>query len=393
MGKSVSLAELSQFLTSNVDQIGQVHQEVEEIQVGFNSAYVEWKAQHDATLEQLVETVTTQLEEIGPDLRARIEEGIAGEQTLIDQRRQELEEKHIPETQAEADQALADGQEISDRVRQENPRLDQREEELKARRIGLEEELAQLNQQIRTLSGCLRVVVNFRKINKLDRQRHQVFGQLKVIHRDLRQVREEWQEIHKETQAQQQTLQVQWQQSTLELAQLQGELDYVSDEANRASLALRRAARRVLDGLKEPIAVPADDIEDKLSDMTGLNVQTDDYQEGLGSVAGLLALLDGIRDGLQRFDESVESIIAQQRMHSAHLPKLDVTIPDNVLAFHGQWEKLAQMVRDDGHLCAHPVEFLDLIQPVLAQDLSETEINTMFESLGQALKHATDRWG
>jgi hypothetical protein len=216
---------------------------------------------------------------------------------------------------------------------------------------------------------------------------------LKVIHRDLRQVREEWKEIHEETLTQRQTLQVQWQQSTLELAQLQGELDYLSEEANRASLALRRSARRVLNGLKEPITVPADDIKSKLTDMVELNVQTDDYQEGIGSVAGLLALLDGIKDGIQRFDESVESIIAQQRMHSAHLPKLDVTIPDNVLTFHTQWEKLAQMMRDEGHLCAHPVEFLELVRPVLEEDLSESEVKMMFEGLGQALKHATDRWG
>ena len=91
MGKSVSLEELSQYLNSSVEQIGQVRQEVEEIQVGFNSAYVEWKAWHDASLEQLVDAVTTRLEEIGPDLRTRIEEGIAREQDLIDQRRQELE--------------------------------------------------------------------------------------------------------------------------------------------------------------------------------------------------------------------------------------------------------------------------------------------------------------
>ena len=80
-------------------------------------------------------------------------------------------------------------------------------------------------------------------------------------------------------------------------------------------------------------------------------------------------------------------------MHSAHLPKLDVTIPDDVLAFHTQWDGLAQLVRDDGRLCARPVEFLDLVRPVVAGDLSDAKVSTMFESLGQALKSATDRWG
>ncbi len=126
--------------------------------------------------------------------------------------------------------------------------------------------------------------------------------------------------------------------------------------------------------------------------MVELNIQTDDYQEGLGSVGSLMSLLDGITEGLRRFDESVGGLIEEQRMHSSYLPKLHITVPDEVLAFHKQWDGLDQKVRDDGRLCAQPAEFLDIVRPVMEQDMSEASIRIMFSSLGQALKHATRDW-
>jgi hypothetical protein len=392
MKGSISLERLSQYIEDNVHQIGVVRKEVEEIQVGFNSAYVEWKAEHDAALERLVEAVTARLGEVGPDLQGQIEKRVGEERRTIAERRQELRDRLIPETQGEADRVLQEGQKLTEKLRKENPRLDEREETLKQLRAMQEQELNQLNDQIRALSGCLGVVINFLKINKLDRQRQRVIGQLKEVHRQLRGVREEWQEVHQETQAEQETLQAQWQELALKLTQLQGESDYLDDETSRENLALRRATRYVLDNLKEPVPCSAGDLRGDLDGMIEANVQTDDYQEGLGSVAGLLALLDGISEGLDRFNGSVEGLIREQQMHSAYLSKLQVTVPGNVVAFHGQWGDLAQKVHDDGRLCANPTEFLEVIRPILAESLSDASIRVMFEDLGQALTSATSRW-
>ena len=51
MSKEFSLDKLSDYLDEQLEQIGVMRREVEEIQVGFNSAYVEWKADHDAALD------------------------------------------------------------------------------------------------------------------------------------------------------------------------------------------------------------------------------------------------------------------------------------------------------------------------------------------------------
>jgi hypothetical protein len=388
-----SLAQLSQYIEDNVRQIDAARKEMEEIQTGFNSKYVEWKANHDAVLERLVETVLDRLDEIGPDLKGRIEERVGEEQRVIAERRQELRDTLIPKTQADADTALKEGQSIVEMMREENPRLNEKEEALKAKRVKFEGELTSLNEQIRKLSGCLGVVFNFFKINKLDKERQQVIGQLKQVHEDLKEVREEWQQVRKEMGTEDDTLQARWQELTRTVAQLQGELGYLDEASNRDSLALRRAVRTVIDDLKEPISCPVADVKSELDGMVTLNVQTDDYQEGLGAVSSLMSLLVGVGEGMKRLNASVEGLIQEQHMHSAYLSNLDVHVPDEVTAFHAQWEGLAQKVRDDGRLCENPAEFLATVRPVMEKSLSEESIKSMFESLGKALSAATSRWG
>lgn len=392
MSKSFSLQRLSKFIEDGIEGIGNVRTEVEEIQIGFNSAFVEWKAEHDATLERLTEAVNGQLEDVGPDLQSRVEERMVEERRIIAERRQALRDDLVPQTQSEADTALDEGKRLSQKLRQLNPRLDQREEKLKSQRASLEAELAQLNQQMRDLSGCLGVVIHFPKISRLDRERQRVIGQLDVVQQGLKEVREEWQSAQHQFQGDQETLQTSWREATLKLAQLQGELDFLDDEASGEDLARRRAVRHVIDHLKETIPCPLEDLKPELDSMVELNVQTDDYQAGLGSVGSLMSVLDGVSQGLTRFNESVEGLISEQKMHSAYLPKLSVDVPDEVLSFHAQWGDLRDKARDDGHLCAHPTEFVAFAQPVMEGALNEANIRAMFEGLGQALDHATQRW-
>ena len=236
------------------------------------------------------------------------------------------------------------------------------------------------------------MAINFFRITKLDRERQRVIGQLQQVHEDLKEVREEWQQVRQGMQTERETLEVRWQELTREVAQMQGELDYLDEEANRESLALKRAVRTMIDSLKETIPCPVADVKSELDGMVALNVQTDDYQEGLGAVSGLMSLLIGIGEGMKRLNASGEGLIQEQRMHSAYLSPLNVYVPDDVTAFHTQWTELAQKVRDDGRLCENPAEFLAAVRPVMEEGLSEERIKGMFEGLGGALSAAASNW-
>lgn len=392
MSKELSLAKLSDYLDEQIGRIDAVRSEVAEIQVGFNSAYVEWKADHDATLERLTETMSDNLSAVSPELKQLIRARLEEEQRLIADRRQKLHEELIPQTQKAADEALAEGQELTARLRESNPRLNDREEKLKARRAKLEGQLADLNLEIKRLSGCLRVMFNFFKINKVDRQRQQVIGKLEVVQGELKEVRQEWTEVQKEIGREQADYQKLWQDYTLELARLQGELDYLDEPVSAENLARKRAIRYVIDHQKEPAEAGIAELQPVLEAMVKYNILTDDYQAGLGSVGSLLALLDGVTEGLKRFRESVQGLLKEQEMHSAYLSDLKVVVNDPVLIFHQQWDGLKARVQDDAHLSANPNEFVAAVQPIIAADLSEARIQGMFNSLGESLTRATKDW-
>ncbi len=392
MSKQFSLAELSDYLDDQLDRIAAMRSEVEEIQIGFNSAYVEWKADHDATLEQLTETINADLTVISAQLKRLFRARLGEEQEIIAARRQELAETLIPQTQEASDAALAEGQKLAAQLRESNPRLDAREENLKRQRAELEGQLADLNRRIKELSGCLGVMFNFFKINKVDRQRQQVVGKLEVLHGELKEVREEWASLQKEIGSEQADYQEVWQEHTLELARLQGEFDYLDDPVTAEELARKRSIRYVIDHLEKPVKVGVDELQPALDSMVEYNIQTDKYQAGLGSVGSLLALLDGLTEGLTRFRESVQGLLEEQEMHSSYLEDLDVVVDDTVLAFHQVWDELTSQVQDDAHLSTHPKEFVSAVQPIIAGPLSEERIQGMFDSLGRSLTQATTVW-
>ena len=391
MPRTISLDQLHDFLSDNRSKINAVGREVEEIQVGFNSAYVEFKADHDAQLARLTETLLDRLDNLGPELRALIDEQTIEERRLLAKRRTELREELIPQTQAEADAVLAQAQEQTKSLRQLNPQLNEREETYKTHRAALETKLAQLNSQISRRSRGLGFIIHFLYIAGLDRQRHQIIGQLEVLVQNLKEVREEWQTSQQEFQTEQEALQGQWRELSLRVAELQRELAYLDDEAQREALAVKRAIRNVLDDLKDPVRCP-DDLRSGLETMIELNIKTDAYQEGLGTVGGLIALLDSVGTGMDSFQESVGGLIGEQGMHGDFLPQLKLQLPDSVIAFHSQWDGLGAKMRDDARLCANPTEFLGAAQPVIERDLSNEAITVMFDRLGQALDEATKKW-
>jgi hypothetical protein len=392
MSRDMSLDELHDYIVENSRKIAAVHKELDEIQVGFNSAYVEWKAEHDASLERLVESIIQRMDDIGAVLQDRIRKRIVEERKIIAARMKELEEDLIPQSISEADSILGKGQELVQELRELNPELDNREEKLKSKRIQLEEELSELNASIKKRSRGVGVVTHFIEITRLDRQRQQIIGVLKALHEDLKEVRETWLVADTTAMSEQHDLQGQWQELTLKRLQFEGELDLLQEENAREALALKRAIRNELDSLKESIECPDLALKERIDEMVQLNIQTDDYHAAFGPLSGMISLLEGIMEGLRRFNESIQGLIDQQKMHSAYLPVLVVSLPETVLDFHKGWDALSKNVLDEGTISAHPADFLADVQPLMAEDLSESRIEAMFESMGEALNRATESW-
>ena len=394
MAQSMSLDKLDKFLAGARGKVDVVARELDEVQLEFVSAHQTSKAAHDSTLTELSSRAADDLSALPAEVCQAIDERLVIERETLEERRRELAEQVVPDADKIADDLLARVQQETEDMRQLNPRLDEQEERLKADRLEMEAELNQLNADIKRLSGCLTMFTNFFKINKLDRLRHELLGRMKENARALQQVREEWDEARSEYLTEDAQFGRQWQQANIDAARVREELGQLNDDARREDLAQHRAIFHVFDNWKTPLPAGTDGslLLDAIDQMVELNIQTDTYEEGLGKVAGLIALLTGISQGLQSMGQSVQSLISEQAMHSAHLSPISVDVADEVTEFHGRWDALSDKLEDETLLAENPSEFSALFDAEMAGSLAEENIARMFDSLSDALQTATRSW-
>jgi hypothetical protein len=386
-----------EYISQQESAIQELIEQLDEVQVAFNAQFDEFKAQHDASLDHLTNSISAligagQPTSVSPKLQAAVEKRLPKEQELIEQRRLKIREQYLPQRNQAADELLAKAQAEMAQLRALNPQLDKREEKLKRLKAKLEGQLSELNELIRQKSRGLGVVRHFIAITKADGERQRVIGRLEGVQDSLFEVRRIWEaEQHKASDLQK-AYQEQWQLESIAVARLQSELDQLNDEERREDLALRRAIRQVVDNLRESTLGPDPELDERLAEMVMLNVHTDAYHEGLASVGGMIGLLRGILSGLAAIRKSVEGLGNEQRMHSSYLAPLRFALPAQVETFHGQWPALARQFADEREIGAHPSDFASAVTPWLQDGLSEANIEAMFNDLGTMIERATAAW-
>lgn len=392
MARTLSMEQLADYFAKQIDEIARLEAEVEEIQVGFNSAFVEFKTQHDETLIALTDQVLAQYDAISPALQAQMEARRVEERKALLARRDLLRADLIPAARKEADDKMATAREAEAKLRKLNPVWDMKEERIKTRLGEWRAELESLNAEIKAAGKGLGFITRYIRITKLDRRRSELIGKMGEAQNQLEETRVEWQEKVANEAGEQKTLQAEWQELSVKAARLQDELDYLDDDARLEALALRRAVTGILDETDDPAAGESGALQNEIGEMIRLNIQTDNLQEGIGAVAGVIALLRGVATGFRSFRASVEAIINEQKMHSAYLSKLSFPLPAAVEQFNSQWEPLQKNLRNEKRLSRFPLEFVAAIDPVLKNGLSTLSIQKMFTALESELKRATAPW-
>lgn len=386
MSRTLAANELSTFLSNQRRQIAAAFAEIEQVQVEYQGAYTRFKADHDKTLRALTEKIESRTDGTGRALQPLIKARIPQEQHSIQKQIADFEEQ-AAQLQARTDELLALNQKAAADLRETNPKLNEREETLKSDVARQQQALAALNAQIDQIGKGFGFVLHAAKIHALDRERLQILGRLQQLEEELRKVRQEWRDLSTTAAKSEADWQAQWRQMTAQLSHVRQQHDYL--EQNMMTEAQHRATVYVLDNLK---TLPAGGDPSMLQPMIDLNIQTDDFQAALGSVASILGLLKGVDEGLKRLDESVQALIAEQQRHSEFLPRLSITLDDQVTPFGQSWDDLIARSKDEKSLATHPAEFVAAMQPFLEQRLTRERIAAFFDALGKALEHATANW-
>jgi predicted nucleic acid-binding Zn-ribbon protein len=297
-------------------------------------------------------------------------------------------EKEIAEKRQSAESFIKLGQGQVAALREENPILNQQEEELKARRASLAQDIEGLDAELKHM-GCFPFgwLTNFLRRRRLGQEREKLAGNLAALDTGIRVVREKWQTKKKELQVTQADLQGKWQALSVEISQLQARMDDLT--ANIDESSRRNAAQNLLGNLKE-LSVTAGPWRDRLAPLVELGRNKGSYEVGLTTVAEILGLLKALGEGMDRFVRSVATVYDDQKRYKLAMPKL--TLPDTVTSLHSIWPEFQAKVKDEKYLGTHPLEFSQRAQEVVQQRLGEAAITRMFEDMDGALTQATKQW-
>ncbi|HUT14699.1 MAG TPA: hypothetical protein VMY98_00460 [Anaerolineae bacterium] len=386
MVATMTLAEFYRYIRENRKRIADVYREIEEIQYQFNSLYEQQAVERQA----LIVTYAPLLQD-AEDLSGEMARLLAEQEQMA---RAAIEEEiaklkpEIAEKRGSGDDLIQEAQRRVADLRKQNPILDQQEEELKARHATLQNEVEQLDAEIKKLNRFpIGWLTNAIKLRRLRKQRLGVFGNARDVERGIRIVRKKWQADKKALQDKQADLRNGWQVLSVEVSQLQSRLDHLT--ANIDQQSKHNAAQHLLSDLQE-LPIGAGSWKPRLDPLVELNRNEAIYRTGLRTVSEILGLLKGLGEGIDRFIRSVGTVYEEQRRYK--LSPLQVRLSTAVTSFYDAWPEFQSKVKDEKYLGTHPLEFSQRVQDLTRERLSENAIKRMFKDMGDALAKATKAW-
>lgn len=384
----MTLAEFHRYLDDKRRELEACYKEVEEVQFQFNDIFKReleaWKDKFSFCYPR----VGAQRREMPPAFAQLIDRTEAEERARLQTEIAGLD-KEISESRAKMDDLLAKAQAATGDLRTANPQLNQREEALKASMSKLEDRYAQAFEELERLDAFpLGWLINAGKISKLKRaQRKAKDDQAKTLVQ-LRQVRQEWVDAIQKAGETQAGLRQEWEQIGVRVSEAETRRTYL--QANLDTLAEQGALQKVLENLNEPPEVSGE-LGDALKDLVRRNQVRRAYEEGLRAVAEVLGLTKGVGEGMTRFQQSVATVLQEQRRYN--LKEIHVPVPQSAATLNETWKELQAKVKDEKEMGTHPLEFSQIVDRYIKERLTDTNIQSLFENMGKALSQATAAWG
>ena len=93
----MNAAKTLQYLDRQKQAIQALINELDQVQVAFNTQFDEFKAEHDSTLDSVTGQIAAKLDAIGPALQNAVEHQLPVERERIEKRRQKIREEYLPQ--------------------------------------------------------------------------------------------------------------------------------------------------------------------------------------------------------------------------------------------------------------------------------------------------------
>ncbi|MEA3407607.1 MAG: hypothetical protein U9R48_05960 [Chloroflexota bacterium] len=383
----MTLAEFHRYLQDKRQELQACYKEIEEVQFQLNDMF---NRELEVWQERLSFCYPRLAEQRGEMPQAFADHINAVEAEERERMRQEIADlaQEIEETRRRMDELMAQGQAATEALRKQNPRLNDREEHLKKLVSDYEDEYAQAFEEIESLKKpLLGRLMHLPKIHRLRRVQKRAKEQQKHILEEMREVRQTWKQRVEGTGETQAELRKEWEKLGTKLSQARGRHDHL--QANFDALAEQVALQRVLEELEEPPDVPGA-LGEGLEELAKHNKIRQAYEAGLRAVAEALGLLKALGEGLDRFGTSVRTVREEQRRFN--LPRTHVLVSHEVAVTNQIWKTLQKQVEDEKYMGTHPLKFSRIVDRYVRSRLTDEQIESFFQELGQALTRATEAW-
>ena len=380
------LSQFNDYLMQKERELTQCYREIEEVQAEFNEIFRQEMAAWQETFSQCFPQVLAGRDDLPAKFRQQIDEAEREELGKLRQEMAQLEDE-VAQCRAEMDRLTEAAQDLTDSLRAENPDIDEREESLKAKVVRLQDDYTEAWEKAERVSEGLGWLTNAFRLAKLRKKQREAKQEQEATMRELRSVRQEWLTQMEEASQSQAELRKQWQEQSVAAAEKQGRLDHIRH--NLEDLAQQNAITRVLEELDEDPSVEGQ-LGDSLRELIQRNKVRTEYETGLASVAEALGLTKGIGEGLRRFGQSVATVVQEQRRYG--LRDVPIVLPRSVVALNETWRALASKIKDEKAMGTKPLAFSRIIKAYLSDRLTDSSIQGLFETMGNALSEATASW-
>jgi len=382
----MKLDEFHRYLDDKRRELEACYHEIEEIQFQFNDIFKRELAAWQDKFGFCLPRVMMQRKELPAEFAAQIDRAEQQERERLLAEIADLE-REITEGRTRMDKLLAEAQTATETLREANPQINAREEEIKATIVRLQNEYTTAFEEIEALKSSAGWFTRASKINRLKKVQRTAKEQQARAMQQLRQVRQEWLTQVQQSGETQSKLRQDWQEMGVRVSQAQTRRDHL--RANLDALAEQGGVQHVLEELKEAPAVPGE-LGEALQDLARRNQVRKNYEEGLRSVAEALGLTKGVGEGLQRFQRSVGTVLQEQRRYN--LKEVQVPVSHFAAALNETWKDLRCKVQDEKYMGTHPLEFSQIVKRYIQERLTDANIQRLFEEMGEALNKATSTW-
>ena len=384
--------DLATMLAYMDDQCGKITglvKEVDEIQRAFDTRFVETQQQFDNTKARVAAWVEAHGWQQPPWLAAALQERLP-EVRKQKQERLPAVAKEIADLAEQRTGIEAQNTSATDALKESNPRLNDREEELKQQQTETQTALEERMAQWRAAAGGVGWLLQPGKVRKLRAEAESLADRVHDLNSRLTEVRNAWTTLEQKTHEAEAQMQQGWRLRTAEIARLKGEQTALQTDLD--GVVREAALDEILDAIAEAKTGDDPEFDKLLADLVALHDQNRDYQGGIAQVAELMGIMKGVCEGLTRMKESVEGVKKEQDMHS-ELADLKLQAPPVALQFHQLWDRLLPIVLDEKFAAQHPHDLASRLKQTIGDSLLPAAMDAMFTALGNELDRATkEQW-